>query len=115
MLGPSYQYKATVTGVIDGDTLDVSVDLGFRISVSHRVRLARINTPEINSKDLAERQKAQEAKQYVSQLLGQPVVIQSIKDDKYGRWLAEVWYLDQGVQVNLNDSLLVSGLATLYS
>lgn len=51
-----YEYHVKkVTNVVDGDTIDVEIDLGFDISFSSRVRLAGIDTPESRTKDLAEK------------------------------------------------------------
>ena len=50
-----YTYKATLDRVIDGDTIDVNIDLGFDISVNKRVRFAGINTPESRTRDLEEK------------------------------------------------------------
>ena len=62
-----YHYKAKAERVIDGDTLDVNIDLGFKITTVQRIRLARINTPETYNvkKDTEEYQKGMSAKQFV--------------------------------------------------
>ena len=89
-----YEYHATVLRVVDGDTIDLDVDLGFHIHVQQRVRLAGINAPEHGTKagDAA-------TKFLHEQLFGmrstpfQEVVIRSTKPpktEKYGRWLADV-------------------------
>jgi len=94
-----YEYKATVDAVIDGDTIDVDIDLGFRVATNQRVRLRGVDTPEMNSSDPAKRAKAQEAKAFVVKWLeswageGRVVLIRSHKPgggDKYGRFLADV-------------------------
>lgn len=111
MVKTEYIYNAVVTNVVDGDTIDAEVDLGFRMYAKLRFRLAFINTPEVNSKDPVLNQKAQEAKDYLSKnVLGQKVTIESHKSDKYGRWLAVV-YVNQ---VNINKALLDIGLAVPY-
>jgi len=91
-----YEYRAVVRRVIDGDTLEVDIDMGFS-TVLHKekVRLLDIDTPELRSKDLNERKRAQEAKAFVQELLpeGTEVVLRTQKDKKgkYGRYLADVW------------------------
>jgi len=69
---PSYIYskdQVTVKRVVDGDTLDLEFDLGFKVSTRQRVRLARIDTPELRSKDRQERVRALKAKEYVENRL----------------------------------------------
>jgi micrococcal nuclease len=108
-----YIYNAKVIKVVDGDTVDMMVDLGFGTFVKERFRLAFINTPEINSAVESERLLAIEAKTYVSAYLNQDVTIKSHKKDKYGRYLAEIFVQD-GVPESLNDRLVKSGLAKIY-
>lgn len=103
-----WQYFAQVIRVIDGDTVVAAVDLGFNVKLRHHFRLARINTPELNSPDPGTRAKAQAAKEELARLvLDQPVKLVSIKDrgDKYGRYLCEL-YVNE---VNINDELVRLG------
>jgi len=98
--------------VIDGDTLDLVFDLGFRVSSEQRVRLARIDTPELRSKDPKERVKAQTSKQYVEDQLKQckTFKIVTYKVGKYGRYLVDVFVDGK----NLNNELVERGLAKKY-
>lgn len=116
MLSPQFIYNAVVKRVVDGDTIDVEIDMGFKIWAHQRVRLARINTPELNSPDPIVRSAAQSAMLAVANLvLGKQVVLSTKKTDLYGRYLAEVHYVDQnGQQLNLSDELLSKGLAAVY-
>jgi endonuclease YncB( thermonuclease family) len=119
-------YRAQCLDVVDGDTADFLVDLGFRQYMKARFRFSRINTPELSSKDPVVRAKAQEAKDYVIKaicaLLVPPftnaawqVRLVPEKDpDNYGRWLAEVFYTPAGTERSLNQELLDKGLAVLY-
>lgn len=111
-------YKATVLAVIDGDTLDLAIDLGFDLTRKIRIRLNGINTPELNSKDPTEVTKAKEAKTFVQNLLpmGKVIYIQTFKDktEKYGRYLCEV-YFDEGLTgKSLNQQLIDQNLAEVY-
>jgi micrococcal nuclease len=113
-----YTYKATVSRVVDGDTIYVDVDLGFYLRQLMRLRLNGVNTPELRGETRAE---GLRAKQFVEQTLaGCPaVVIQTTKMGKYGRYIADVWYLpgsdDEreilGQGQNLCQVLLAEGLA----
>jgi micrococcal nuclease len=97
---------------VDGDTIDVRIDLGFSIYHTVRLRLARINTPEKGE------QGYQEAKDFVSSFIGCPVLLKTNKEDKYGRYIAEVTLqsksIDYGDFPSLNDILLQKGLAKTY-
>lgn len=108
-----YQYNATLLNIIDGDTLDMDIDMGFNVRIKQRLRLIGINTPELNSKDQAAREEAFKAKQFVqaSLTIGGSYVIKTHKGDKYGRLLAELYLTPSET---LNDLLLQSKLAVLY-
>ncbi len=112
----NYVRRGKVTRVVDGDTIDVELDFGFSLYQIHRLRLLRVNTPELNSPDLAERAKAIEARDYVTKQIGlRPVILQTVKSDSFGRYLAEVYYTDvDGVQCNLSDDLIANGLALSF-
>lgn len=105
-----YFYKAKITRIIDGDTVDAVVDLGFHIQANLRFRLADIDTPELRIKEQYE--DAVKAKKYLEDnILGGEYIIASYKGDKYGRWLATI-YLDDGSTIN--NRLLEEGLAKVY-
>ena len=102
-------YVKKVTKVVDGDTIDVDIDLGFDISFSSRVRLAGIDTPESRTADKAEKALGLEAKAYLKHAIdgAKSVVIKTEKMDsseKYGRILGWV-YLD-GDTVSINDKMI---------
>jgi micrococcal nuclease len=90
-----------INKVVDGDTLDVSIDLGFYVTILQRIRLNGLDTPEINSKDELERNMAQEAKMFLSDWMSyqKQLKIKTIKDDKYGRMLGDI-IGDNGITVN---------------
>jgi micrococcal nuclease len=106
-----YIYNAKVTNIVDGDTIDVEVDLGFYVYHQLRLRLAGIDTPEMNSKILEERMSARAAKDYVTdRLLDKEVTLKTYKKDKFGRFLADVFINGN----NVNEELLATGLAKVY-
>ena len=106
-----YIYKAKITNVVDGDTVDAMIDLGFGIFIDLRLRLYGIDTPEMNSKILEERLAAQDAKKFVATMcLNQDVLLKTYKKDKYGRYLADINIGDATV----NQLLLAEGLAKVY-
>jgi micrococcal nuclease len=113
-----YEYRVKkVTGVVDGDTIDVEIDLGFNISYSQRVRLAGIDTPESRTKDKAEKALGLEVKQRLKDTLANAKVIvirTELPDssEKYGRILG--WIFLDGAEQSVNEALVADGYAWGY-
>ena len=107
-----YHYKATLNRIIDGDTIDVNIDLGFDVKIKQRVRLYGINTPEVRTKDLKEKEKGIEATEYLKKILPRTFIIQTIlnKRGKYGRVLGIIWVKEE----NINERMVNEGYATKY-
>ena len=89
-----YEYKSRVTKVVDGDTVDVDIDLGFSIILSNqRIRLAGIDTPESRTRDLEEKKFGLLAKEMVESYcpIGSTVTLRTSKDErgKFGRILGD--------------------------
>ena len=111
-----FHYKATVERVVDGDTIDVVLDLGFDISYRGRIRFQGINAPESRTRDAVEKQAGLAAKRYVEDWINgheQRVIIQTSLDDrgKFGRILGRILN-DEGEC--LNDEMVSLGHATPY-
>jgi micrococcal nuclease len=103
-----YSYNAKIINIVDGDTVDAEIDLGFKLKITHRLRLIGIDTPELTAPDPQLRQLAQIAKDYmVEKLLNQTVKINTYKADSFGRYLAEI-YIES---FSVNDYLIESGMA----
>ena len=85
---PSYRYRAKLDRVVDGDTMDVVIDLGFYVVLRERVRLAGIDTPEIYrvKKDSEEYKRGMEAKEYVEKRLRENGNAMVIETEKRGKW-----------------------------
>lgn len=110
---PSYLYNAKITNVVDGDTIDAVVDLGFNIYTKIRFRLYGIDTPEKTDKDPVVRISAMLATEFVrSALLDADVTIESKEKDKYGRWLGIIHMKLE--QPTINEQLITLGLAKPY-
>ena len=113
-----YQYYVRdVKNVVDGDTIDVVIDLGFNILFEQRVRMAGIDTPESRTKDRFEKSLGIESKEYLKKHLkdAKSVVIKTEKMDsseKYGRILG--WVYINGDTVSLNDMMINDGYAWGY-
>ena len=110
-------YVRKVENVVDGDTIDVLIDLGFDILFASRVRLAGIDTPESRTKDLKEKALGLESKEYLKKALkdAKSVVIKTEKMDsseKYGRILGWIYINDE--TVSLNDMMINDGYAWGY-
>ncbi len=110
-----YEYKATLLRVIDGDTVDCLIDLGFDVIIRERVRLFGIDAPETRTRDLEEKQRGLESKQFVIDQLdksnGQFIVETKYARGKFGRTLGTI-YLSNGN--SLNSMLVEQGFANPY-
>jgi len=110
-----HQYKIKkFNRVIDGDTVDLDIDLGFGITISHRIRLKGINAPETRTKDLEEKKKGIEARLWLEKELSKEGqwIIETTKEDKYGRILGTLYLI--GDSVTLNEKMLNEGIAKPY-
>ena len=110
-------YVKKVSKVVDGDTIDVDIDLGFDISFSSRVRLAGIDTPESRTTDKIEKALGLESKEYLKKAIdaSKTVVIKTEKMDsseKYGRILG--WVFLDGSKVSVNEQMIADGYAWGY-
>jgi len=115
MLDFLYHYKMTVTKVVDGDTVYGDVDLGFNIGFKKmEFRLSGINTPETKG---ATREAGLTSKKFVEDaILNKDVIIVTKKDgkEKYGRYLAEIFFLVGAEWISLNKTLLDKSLAVEF-
>ena len=109
-----YTYKVDkIVRVVDGDTVDITIDLGFNIHYDARVRMYGINAPESRTRDLEEKKRGLAAKARLAQLLqGEEVTITTSKDKtgKFGRLLGE--FFVKGV--NINEQLIKEGHGVPY-
>jgi micrococcal nuclease len=110
-------YVRKVENVVDGDTIDVIIDLGFDILFQSRVRLAGIDTPESRTRDLKEKALGLESKEYLKKYLkdAKSVVIKTEKmnsSEKYGRILG--WVYIDGDTESINDKMINDGYAWGY-
>jgi len=110
-------YVKQVNKIVDGDTIDVTIDLGFDISFTSRVRLAGIDTPESRTTNRAEKVLGLEVKDRLKKLIdaAKIIVIKTEKMDsseKYGRILG--WLYLDGAQISVNETLIAEGYAWDY-
>jgi len=111
-----YEYKAKLVRVIDGDTIDCVIDLGFDVRLKERIRLKGIDTPEVRTRDLEEKAKGLAAKERVIEAFRYSsdfvVSTELDKKGKYGRILGTIMLPDR--KVSLNQMLLDEGHAKVY-
>lgn len=115
-----YEYRISrLNDIIDGDTIDVDIDLGFDISINKRVRLAGIDTPESRTKDANEKKYGLEAKDWLKQQLKdknvEQIRIRTEKPDsteKYGRILG--WLFIDNDTISINEKMINQGYAWSY-
>jgi len=112
-INDKYLYEAELIRVVDGDTIDAWIDLGFDITIRRRIRLWGINAPETRTLDLEEKAEGKVAKARLEEILSinrGSFSVKSIGVDKYGRCLGEIYLQD----VNINKQLLAEGLVEVY-
>ena len=106
-----YIYKGKVIKVVDGDTVDIAVDLGFGVKMIQRFRLYSINAPEMRGEDRA---LGKAAKQFLTELIiDKPIMVKTYKDEqgKYGRYLADLYTVDMEC---INEIMVKNGHAVEY-
>ena len=113
-----YEYRCKVVRVVDGDTVDVDVDLGFGVWLKkERVRLLGIDTPESRTRDKVEKQYGLAAKSFLKQVLGTSPILKTTKDGKgkFGRILGEFIVEIENNRININQYLVDNHHAVEYN
>tara|TARA_R100000234_G_scaffold86023_1_gene54915 strand:- start:220 stop:618 length:399 start_codon:yes stop_codon:yes gene_type:complete len=110
-----YEYAIKeIVKVVDGDTIDIVIDLGFNLSKKERVRLAGIDSPESRTKDLEEKKLGLESKEFLKRRLedgrASGLRVKTEKDGKYGRMLGWIYVGQQ----NINTEMVDRGYAWFY-
>lgn len=112
-----YQYASKLIKVVDGDTVDLIVDLGFTVSISSRFRLDGIDAPEMRTPTL---EQGKASKAHLESMLADAqlgiVRLDSLGRDKYGRWVARLYYVSQatGETVDVSAKMIADGFAVAY-
>ena len=119
--GATHIYKAKVVNIVDGDTIDCDIDLGFCVHMTERVRLFGIDTPESRTRNLKEKELGLKSKARLAELCslnGGVVYLQTAIDGdekgKFGRILGDIWIKYLGQLTNVNDLLCAEGHARKY-
>ena len=116
-----YIYRGKLERVVDGDTIDALIDVGFDVWVKKRIRYKGIDTWESRTRNLEEKKLGLAAKARNKQLLEEVSSkpgyfrLKSYGVGKYGRVLADIFIMDaNGVQINVNQALITEGHAYVY-
>ena len=114
-----YEYRCKVVKIIDGDTVDVDIDLGFGVWLhKERVRLYGIDTPESRPRDLEEKKYGLAAKKFLTGMLDDPagIILKTHKDatGKFGRILGELWRTTDYADQSINDYMVEKHHAASY-
>jgi micrococcal nuclease len=115
-----YNYKATLMRVVDGDTIDAEIDLGFKIFIKERIRLMGIDTPESRTRNLAEKSWGKAASARLSELLAEAdgkftLVTKMQKKGKFGRILGTIQVSTKDGIVDANQVLMNENFAIPYT
>ena len=114
-----YEYRCKVVKIIDGDTVDVDIDLGFGVWLKkERIRMFGIDTPESRTRDLEEKKYGNAAKEFITGMLSDEggIVLKTRKDKegKYGRILGELWRTTDFADKSINDYMIEKHHAVAY-
>ena len=114
-----YEYKIkTIDHIVDGDTFDCTLDLGFNITHKIRVRMYGINTPESRTRDLEEKARGLASKKRLTEMLNEnpdDLVLHTKQKGKYGRYLGIIFITgNPDCHVNINKQLITEGYAVEY-
>ena len=114
-----YEYRCNIVKIIDGDTVDVDIDLGFGVWMrKQRIRLYGIDTPESRTRDKEEKKYGLAAKAFLTGLLDDPngIVLKTHKDGKgkFGRILGELWRTSDFADQSINEYMCEKHHAVRY-
>jgi len=108
-----YEYSAICERVVDGDTIDARVDLGFKMWTHIRIRLYEIDAPELRTRDLDEKAQGLRSKAYLKSIMdscGGKFILKSHGVGKFGRCLGTIYVHGE----NINERLITEGYAVRY-
>ena len=114
-----YTYRCNVIKIIDGDTVDVDIDLGFGVWLKkQRIRMYGMDTPESRTRDLEEKKYGLAAKEFLTGMLDDDagILLKTYKDEKgkFGRILGELWRTTNYADKSVNDYMVEKYHAVAY-
>lgn len=112
-----YEYKCMTVRVVDGNTIDAEIDLGFNVLVEQRIKLFGVNVPDMRSYKEEDKDRAIKARDRLLVLLGNEFICQTMlnKRGKTGRTLGQVYVMDiNGQRIDVNQTLIDEGFASKF-
>ncbi len=107
MKTPAYRFKATLHRVIDGDTYELDLELGFRASLVVTVRLRGVDTPEMDTAA------GKRAKAFAERILTGSLIVETYRDRQtFARWVADLWVVDSSGSYSLGELIVSAGHGT---
>ena len=111
-----YEYRISVDRVIDGDTIDCWIDLGYNLKIHKRIRFAGVNAPETRTRNKEEKKRGLIAKEWLKDKLpvGSKCILKSYEYGKYGRVIGELFIVSGSRKQSINKMMLAEGLVKEY-
>jgi len=116
-----YEYRVSIDRVVDGDTVDCWIDLGYNLKIHKRIRFAGVNAPETRTRDKEEKKRGLLAKDWLINKIDPKVVgsekqiiLKSYEYGKYGRVIGELFIVSGSRKQSINKMMLAEGLVTEY-
>lgn len=111
-----WEYRIKINRVVDGDTVDARIDLGFSVHINVRIRVYGIDTPEVRTRDLEEKARGKAASARMKEILANAdsVSVKSLGVDKFGRCLGILMVEGGGTKYNVAEQLIKEGYGVEY-
>ena len=116
-----YEYNVRIDRVVDGDTVDCWIDLGYNLQIHKRIRFAGVNAPETRTRDLEEKKQGLIAKEWLINKIdpkavgsSKEIMLKSYEYGKYGRVIGELFIVSGNRKQSINKMMLAEGLVTEY-
>jgi micrococcal nuclease len=116
-----YEYNVRIDRVVDGDTVDCWIDLGYNLQIHKRIRFAGVNAPETRTRDLEEKKLGLIAKEWLIDKIdpkavgsSKEIMLKSYEYGKYGRVIGELFIVSGSRKQSINKMMLAEGLVTEY-
>ena len=116
-----YEYNIRVDRVVDGDTIDCWIDMGYNLQIHKRIRFAGVNAPETRTRDKEEKKLGLIAKEWLINKIdpkaagsAKNIILKSYEYGKYGRVIGELFIVSGSRKQSINKMMLAEGLVTEY-
>ena len=116
-----YEYRVSIDRVVDGDTVDCWIDLGYNLKIHKRIRFAGVNAPETRTRNKEEKKRGLIAKEWLQNKIdpkyigaSKDIILKSYEYGKYGRVIGELFIVSGSRKQSINKMMLAEGLVTEY-